>query len=84
ATPTKLGLAAVNDGHLVANLRKGHSITLKTADKVRAYMARHAKEYRFACDPPPDQTLSEHKSPRVSARGRTWINPGEWIASSAR
>jgi phosphopantothenoylcysteine decarboxylase / phosphopantothenate---cysteine ligase len=41
ATPTKFGIAAVNDGHLVANLRKGHSITLKTADKVRAYMARH-------------------------------------------
>jgi len=40
ATPTKLGLAAVNDGHLVANLRKGHSITLKTADRVRAYMER--------------------------------------------
>jgi phosphopantothenoylcysteine decarboxylase/phosphopantothenate--cysteine ligase len=39
ATPTKFGLAAVNDGHLVANLRKGHSVTLKTADKVRAYMA---------------------------------------------
>ena len=31
ATPTKLGLAAVNDGHLVANLRKGHTVTLKTA-----------------------------------------------------
>jgi phosphopantothenoylcysteine decarboxylase/phosphopantothenate--cysteine ligase len=41
AAATKFGLAAVNDGHLVANLRKGHSITLKTADKVRAYMARH-------------------------------------------
>jgi phosphopantothenoylcysteine decarboxylase / phosphopantothenate---cysteine ligase len=41
ATPTKFGLAAVNDGHLVANLRSGHSITLKTADKVRAYMERH-------------------------------------------
>ena len=42
ATATKLGLAAVNDGHLVANLRKGNSITLKTADKVRAYMSRHS------------------------------------------
>ncbi|HEY7548399.1 MAG TPA: bifunctional phosphopantothenoylcysteine decarboxylase/phosphopantothenate--cysteine ligase CoaBC, partial [Hyphomicrobiaceae bacterium] len=41
AAPSKFGLAAVNDGHLVANLRKGHSITLKTADRVRAYMARH-------------------------------------------
>jgi phosphopantothenoylcysteine decarboxylase/phosphopantothenate--cysteine ligase len=41
AAPSKFGLAAVNDGHLVANLRQGHSITLKTADRVRAYMARH-------------------------------------------
>ena len=45
ATPTKFGLAAVNDGHLVANLRKGHSITLKTADRVRAYMSRHEGRY---------------------------------------
>ena len=45
-TPTKLGLAAVNDGHLVANLRKGHSVTLKTADKVRAYMAQHSAHHR--------------------------------------
>jgi phosphopantothenoylcysteine decarboxylase/phosphopantothenate--cysteine ligase len=41
-TPTKLGVVAVKDGHLVANLRKGHSVTLKTADKVRAYIARQA------------------------------------------
>jgi phosphopantothenoylcysteine decarboxylase/phosphopantothenate--cysteine ligase len=38
-TATKFGIAAVNDGHLVANLRRGSSVTLKTADKVRAYMA---------------------------------------------
>jgi phosphopantothenoylcysteine decarboxylase/phosphopantothenate--cysteine ligase len=37
-TPTKFGIAAVNDGHLVANLRRGRSVTLKTADRVRAYM----------------------------------------------
>jgi phosphopantothenoylcysteine decarboxylase/phosphopantothenate--cysteine ligase len=37
---TKFGIAAVNDGHLVANLRKGHSVTLKTADRVRAYIDR--------------------------------------------
>src|SRR5262245_8643473 len=39
-TATKFGVAAVNDGHLVANLRKGLSVTLKTADRVRAYMQR--------------------------------------------
>jgi phosphopantothenoylcysteine decarboxylase/phosphopantothenate--cysteine ligase len=39
-TATKFGIAAVNDGHLVANLRKGASVTLKTADRVQAYIAR--------------------------------------------
>jgi phosphopantothenoylcysteine decarboxylase / phosphopantothenate---cysteine ligase len=38
-SPTKFGLAAVNDGHLVKNLRGGASVTLRTADKVHAYMA---------------------------------------------
>jgi phosphopantothenoylcysteine decarboxylase / phosphopantothenate---cysteine ligase len=38
-TPSKFGVDAVNDGHLVAKLRKGGSVTLKTADRVRAYMA---------------------------------------------
>lgn len=37
---TALGREAVNDSHLVARLRKGNSVTLKTADKVRAYLAR--------------------------------------------
>jgi phosphopantothenoylcysteine decarboxylase/phosphopantothenate--cysteine ligase len=45
-TPSKFGVAAVNDGHLVANLRKGHSVTLKTADKVRMYMAEERKKWR--------------------------------------
>jgi phosphopantothenoylcysteine decarboxylase/phosphopantothenate--cysteine ligase len=39
-TATKFGLAAVNDGHLVAKLRKGNSVTLRTADKVRNYIAQ--------------------------------------------
>ena len=39
-SPTKFGLAAINDGHLIKNLRGGTSVTLKTADKVRTYMAQ--------------------------------------------
>jgi phosphopantothenoylcysteine decarboxylase/phosphopantothenate--cysteine ligase len=39
-TATKFGIAAVNDGHLVANLRRGASVTLKTADRVRAYIGQ--------------------------------------------
>ena len=50
-TPSKFGVAAVNDGHLVANLRKGHSVTLKTADKVRAYMAQEPKNLRHGVVP---------------------------------
>ena len=46
--PTKFGVAAVNDGHLVANLRKGTSVTLKTADRVRAYMASQRQRRRRA------------------------------------
>src|SRR5262245_64877267 len=60
ATPTKLGLAAVNDGHLVANLRKGHSVTLKTADKVRAYMASRT--------PPPTGSVPISDSSGAAAR----------------
>jgi len=50
-TPSKFGVAAVNDGHLVAKLRKGSSVTLKTADRVRAYMAsqRRAAPSQIAC-----------------------------------
>jgi phosphopantothenoylcysteine decarboxylase/phosphopantothenate--cysteine ligase len=36
---TKFGVASVNDGHLVRNLRRGLGVTLKTADRVRAYLA---------------------------------------------
>lgn len=43
-TATKFGLAAVRDGHLVSRLRKGESVTLKTADKVRAYMRQAQTE----------------------------------------
>ncbi|MDX2204716.1 MAG: bifunctional phosphopantothenoylcysteine decarboxylase/phosphopantothenate--cysteine ligase CoaBC [Hyphomicrobiaceae bacterium] len=39
-TATKFGVATVRDGHLVSKLRKGASVTLKTADRVRAYMRR--------------------------------------------
>ena len=45
-TPTKFGLRSVNDGHLVANLRRGNSVTLKTADRVRAFMRQDARAPR--------------------------------------
>ncbi len=56
-TPTKFGVDAVNDGHLVAKLRKGGSVTLKTADRVRAYMASERSEQPAA----PRQAAASHR-----------------------
>jgi len=69
-TPTKFGIAAVNDGHLVANLRKGNSITLKTAEKVRAYL-----EKQRAAGP-----VSE-SSPETSSQKRIVLIIGGGIAA---
>jgi len=52
---TKFGVAAVNDGHLVANLRRGSSVTLKTADRVRAYIGRQRQSQRLMKRLPPRQ-----------------------------
>jgi len=56
-TPSKFGVAAVNDGHLVAKLRKGGSVTLKTADRVRAYMASERSKQPAA----PRQVAPSHR-----------------------
>src|SRR6516165_4568727 len=56
-TATKFGLAAVNDGHLVAKLRRGSGVTLKTADRVRAYMRAHGEEARAGGAPPGGRVL---------------------------
>lgn len=37
--PTALGRASIGDPHLVRNLRSGRTVTLKSADKVRRFMA---------------------------------------------
>jgi phosphopantothenoylcysteine decarboxylase/phosphopantothenate--cysteine ligase len=56
-TPSKFGVDAVNDGHLVAKLRKGGSVTLKTADRVRAYMASERSKEPAA----PRQVAPSHR-----------------------
>jgi phosphopantothenoylcysteine decarboxylase/phosphopantothenate--cysteine ligase len=57
-TPSKFGVAAVNDGHLVAKLRKGGSVTLKTADRVRCYMAsERSKEPAAPRQAPPSHRV---------------------------
>jgi phosphopantothenoylcysteine decarboxylase / phosphopantothenate---cysteine ligase len=70
-TPTKFGLAAVNDGHLVANLRKGNSVTLKTADRVRAFMRKRARGGAPANTPAPApllQAAARSLTPRPAAQ----------------
>ena len=38
-SPTAFGAASLNDRHLVRRLRAGASVTLDTADKIRAFMS---------------------------------------------
>lgn len=38
-TKTAFGLKALNDGTFVARLKRGDNVTLKTVDRVRAYIA---------------------------------------------
>jgi hypothetical protein len=38
---TRFGLAAVNDGHLIRRLRAGGNLTLRTVERVRAFMHAH-------------------------------------------
>ena len=42
--PTTLCQRAVNNGHVVARLKGGNSVTLETAAKIRAYIARPQRE----------------------------------------
>lgn len=39
--PTAFGRSAVGDGNLIANLKAGRSLTLKTAQRVLGYMATY-------------------------------------------
>jgi hypothetical protein len=40
-TPTVFGLECANDGHLVRDLRLGKQVTLRTSDKIRAFMENY-------------------------------------------
>jgi len=41
--PGTFGHATVNDGKFVGRLRRGGSVTLETAERIRSYIATHSK-----------------------------------------
>lgn len=45
---TQLGRRAINDPHLVRRLRAGADVTLRTAEKVRVFMAAFPEPQREA------------------------------------
>jgi len=57
---TTFGLLALNDGKFVGRLRSGAGVTVKTIDRVRAYIA----EQREAMVPPPP---AGHRKPKAKA-----------------
>jgi hypothetical protein len=50
---TRFGREALNDGHFVRRLREGGNITLRTVEKVRAFMARQDSAASAAAPPRP-------------------------------
>ena len=54
-TPTRFGQEVMNNSSFVRQLRRGGSVTLRTVDKVRSYMAAS------------EQAERKRKRPRVAA-----------------
>lgn len=44
--PTAFGIATVNDGHFIHDLRNGRLPSLATIDKVRSFIRQHEKGRR--------------------------------------
>jgi hypothetical protein len=42
--PSRFGRESINDGHLVRRLEQGCTVTLKTAERVRTFIAEKQKE----------------------------------------
>ncbi len=51
-SPTRFGRMAVGDPHLVRRIERGRSVTLRTADRVLAFIADYAGGSGGARDPP--------------------------------
>jgi hypothetical protein len=47
-TETRFGRAALNDGHFLRRLREGGNITLRTVERVRAFIQRQSQPQREA------------------------------------
>ena len=47
-TATRFGRAALNDGHFLRRLREGGNITLRTVDRVRAFIQRYGQPQQEA------------------------------------
>ena len=52
-SPTAFGMRAVGDPNLVRQIERGRSPSLRTADRVLAFISDHDEAFRGARDPPP-------------------------------
>jgi len=68
-SPTRFGRLAVGDPHLVRRIEGGRSLTLRTADRVLAFIADYAGGSGGARDPP---SRTRHRKPsREASREKT-------------
>lgn len=75
--PTTLGLLAVGDPNLLREIARGRSVSLRTADRVMAFMDRYELEGSGAKAPParpprprPAKRAGPPKRPRATSRDR--------------
>ena len=74
-SPTKFGMKALGDPNLMRQIDRGRSPSLRTADRVLAFISEHDGESHGARDPPRRQ---RRRRRRATRRSRTMIeNPME-------
>lgn len=76
-SPTKFGRMALGDPSLLRRIEAGRSLTLRTADRILAFVADYDRKSVGARDPPPRSPRDRKPSPRArrTKRSRATTDP---------
>ena len=72
---TRLGREALGDPNLMRQIALGRSPTLRTVDRIQAFMASYERPRRGAPDPPRRRRRRPRRRANRSRRGRTMTEP---------
>ena len=69
-SPAAFGMRAVGDPNLVRRIKRGRSPSLRTADRVLAFISDYDEAFRGARDPPPHRgTPDDRRTREAEPRG---------------